>query len=116
MHSEKGFEDLVLKNTTAAALERFADLVTWPQHLVAKYPNPKDDVEAALNDYFRWSKANWGIADFLSQCSEDEIPQWLRDCSVKLRELAHPVAKESPQKRDDNVLEVADVTAAKEGD
>ena len=90
MHSEKGFEDLVLKYPTTAALERFADLVTWPQHLVAKYPNPKGDVEAALNDYFRWSKGNWGIADFLSQCLEDEIPEWLRDCCVKLRELAQP--------------------------
>lgn len=96
MHSEKGFEDLVLKNTTTAALERFADIVTWPQHLVTKYPNPKDDVEATLNEYFRWSRGNWGIADFLSQCSEGEIPVWLRDCCVKLRELSQPAAEGAP--------------------
>ena len=108
MHSEKGCENLVLKNTTKAALERFADLVTWPQHLVEKYPNPKDDVEAALNDYFRWSKGNWSIADFLSQCSEDEIPQWLRDCCVKLRELAQSIAEEVPPEEDDNADGVAE--------
>ena len=112
MHSEKGLEDLVLKNTTTAALERFADLVTWPQHLVARYPNPKDDVAAALSDYFRWSKGNWGIADFLSQCTEDEIPQWLHDCCVKLRELAQTVAEEAPSAGNDNAGDAAEVDAA----
>jgi hypothetical protein len=29
MHEEKGIEDLILKNTTAAALERFADQLDW---------------------------------------------------------------------------------------
>ena len=38
----KGFEDLVLKNTTEEALRRFAKLVDWPPHLTTKYP----DVEA----------------------------------------------------------------------
>ena len=112
MHSEKGFEDLVLKNTTTAALERFADLVTWPQHLVAKHPNPKDDVAAALSDFFRWTKGNWGVADFLSQCTEDEIPQWLRDCCVQLRELAQPVAEEAPSAGNDNARDAAEVDAA----
>ena len=112
MHSEKGFENLVLKYTTTAALERFADLVTWPQHLVAKYPIPRDDVEAALNDYFRWSKGNWGISDFLSQCTEDEIPQWLRDCCVELRELAQPIAEEAQHAGDDNASDTAEVVAA----
>ena len=111
MHSEKGFENLVLKNTTTAALERFADLVTWPQHLAAKYANPKDDVAAAFGDYFRWSKGNWGIADFLSQCTEDEIPQWLRDCCVKLRELAQPVAEEAPSAGNGNACDASGVNA-----
>ena len=113
MHSEKGFEDLVLKNTTMAALERFTDLVNWPQHLIEKYPNPRDDVLAAVNDYFRWSKGDWGIADFLSQCTEDEIPQWLRDCCVKLRELAQPVAEEAPSAGNENTGDATEIDAAK---
>ena len=40
MHDEKGFEDLILKNTTEEALKRFAALVTWPPHILAKYPDP----------------------------------------------------------------------------
>ena len=94
MHPEDGMEDLVLKNTTTAALARFADLVTWPSHLLQRYPRPKDDVMSAVRDYFRWSKGNWGVSDFLTQCSEDEIPQWLRDCCARLRELADPKAEQ----------------------
>ena len=90
MHPEDGFEDLVLKNTTAAALERFADLVMWPPHLLQEHPQPKDDVFSAVGDYLRWSKGSWGIADFLAQCSESEVPEWLRKCCARLRELAAP--------------------------
>ena len=97
MHAEKGLENLVLKNTTAAALERFCDLLTWPPHLLQKYPNPKDDVVAAVNEYFRWARGNWGIADFLVQCNEAEIPQWLRDSCTRLRELAQPTVEVVPE-------------------
>ena len=87
MHSEKGIEDLVVKNTTTTALKRFAKLVTWPEHILQKYPDPSLDVVSAVSAYFRWSKGKWGIADFLSHCTEDEIPEWLRDTCAKLREL-----------------------------
>jgi putative ATP-dependent endonuclease of OLD family len=85
MHDEKGFEDLVLKNTTEEALKRFAKLVDWPPHLTAKYPDVEATAPAALSDYFGWTKANWGIADFLAQCSEVEIPEWLRDACIRLK-------------------------------
>ena len=116
MHSEKGLEDLVLKNTTTVALKRFANLLTWPPHLQAKYPNPKDNVADALNDYFRWAKGNWGIADFLSQCTEDEIPQWLCNCCAKLRELAQSVADETSASaiKNSEVSKAADSTTSAE--
>jgi putative ATP-dependent endonuclease of OLD family len=87
MHSEKGFEKLVLKNTTKEAMERFSELIDWPSHLTGKYPNPKDDIENALLDYFLWSKGNWGIADFLSQCNEVEIPKWLLEVCSEIKSL-----------------------------
>jgi putative ATP-dependent endonuclease of the OLD family len=90
MHAEKGIEDLILKNTTQAALDRFADQLDWPPHLLAKYPNPKAQAVAALKDYFGWSKGNWGIAEFLAQCSEVEIPQWLREACITLKALCDP--------------------------
>jgi putative ATP-dependent endonuclease of OLD family len=85
MHTEKDFEDLVLKNTTQAALERFASALEWPLHLKTKYPDLKKSTGAALTDYFSWSKGNWGMADFLAQCSETEIPKWLRDACLVLK-------------------------------
>lgn len=115
MHSEKGFENLVLKNTTVAALERFADFLAWPPHLQAKYPSPKADAAGALSDYFRWSKGNWGIADFLTQCTEEEIPEWLRDCCVRLRDLAQPISEDEPSEPNgdaDGVIEPDAATGA----
>ncbi|MFS2013441.1 ATP-dependent endonuclease [Azospirillum sp. CT11-132] len=90
MHGEKGIENLVLKNTTQEALERFADSLEWPPHLIEKYPVPKSQAIAALTDYFGWSKGNWGIADFIAQCSEDEIPEWLRESCATLKVLCDP--------------------------
>ena len=90
MHGEMGIEDLILKNTTQAALERFADRLDWPPHLLGKYPNPKAQAALALKEYFGWSKGNWGIAEFLAQCSEAEIPQWLRETCIALRALCDP--------------------------
>ena len=86
MHEEKGFENMVLKNTTEAALARFAKMLDWPSHLKDKYSNLETQVVSALSDYFAWAKGSWGIADFLMQCNEEEIPQWLRDSCIKLKE------------------------------
>ena len=90
MHEEKGFEDLVLKNTTEDALKRYAASVEWPPHLQLKHPNPEDDIFAALAELFSWGKGNWIAADFLAQCCEAEIPKWLRDKAAQLRVLCDP--------------------------
>lgn len=92
MHNEADFEDLVLKNTTQAALERFAHNLTWPPHLKSKFPDLKVNTAAALKDYFNWSKGNWGMADYLAQCTEAEVPQWLCDVCVALKTLCQPPA------------------------
>ena len=90
MHDEQGFESLVLKNTNEDALHRFKSSVDWPTHLKSKYEAPDADAVAALREYFDWAKGNWGIADFLAQCGEDEIPQWLRDTCVGLKTACTP--------------------------
>src|SRR5690606_23120726 len=36
MHEEHGFEDLLLKNTTTEAKNRFIDLLDWPTHILEK--------------------------------------------------------------------------------
>ena len=90
MHDEKGFENLVLKGTTEEALKRFAKQLDWPPHLAQKFPDAEAQAEAALGEYFAWSKGNLGIADFLAQCSEAEIPEWLRDAARKLKSACMP--------------------------
>src|SRR5581483_2160645 len=70
MHSETDIEKLVLKNTTTAALERFIDAIELPPHLIAKYPNPKANALDVVTEFLGWAKGNWGLAEFLSQCTE----------------------------------------------
>jgi putative ATP-dependent endonuclease of OLD family len=55
-----------------------------------KYPDPKADLIASLKEYFGWAKGNWGIADFLGQCSEAEIPSWIRDACLTLKMICDP--------------------------
>ena len=90
MHPEKGIEDLVLKNTTVEAMNRFSQSLAWPPHLAAKHSGGNVNMSDALMDYFQWSKGNWGIADFLAQCSEAEIPLWFRQICSQLRLLCDP--------------------------
>ena len=106
MHNEKGIEDLVLNNTTAAALERFADILAWPPHLAAKYPDPKADIVNAVGEYLGWAKGNWGLAEFLAQCNEDEIPEWMRETCIRIRELSQPVPEEAYAKEEPAADEV----------
>ncbi|WP_294052145.1 ATP-dependent endonuclease [Thiolapillus sp.] len=106
MHNEKGIEDLVLNNTTAAALERFADILAWPPHLAAKYPDPKVDIVNAVGEYLGWAKGNWGLAEFLAQCNEDEIPEWTRETCIRIRELSQPVPEEAYAKEEPAADEV----------
>lgn len=106
MHDEKGVENLILKNTTQAALERFADSLDWPPHLLAKYPDPKAQAVAALMDYFSWSKGNWGIAEFLAQCHENEIPAWLREACVTLKNLCDPPPQPPAEPAPDDIADL----------
>ena len=87
MHSEKGFENLVFNGTSDEALKRFSKQITWPQHLLEKYPSLETKVKDALADYFRHSKGSGSIADFLTQCTEDEIPEWLRNAAIQLKTI-----------------------------
>ena len=90
MHNEKGIENLILKNTPQAAMERFCDLLQWPADLAAKFPNPKADVVNALMAYFAKKKGDFGIAEYIAQCSEAEIPPWIREACIHLKGLCMP--------------------------
>jgi putative ATP-dependent endonuclease of OLD family len=90
MHEEKGFEDFVMKNTTEDALKRFVKLISLPEHILQKYPDLEAQPQDALTDYFCGKKADWGIADFLAQCSEEEMPKWLRDACISLKQICEP--------------------------
>lgn len=115
MHEEKGIEDLILNNTTQGALERFSDVLDWPPHIIAKYADPKANLIAALKEYFSWAKGNWGIADFLGQCSEKEIPSWIREVCVELKAILDPPPPEPPVMPAPSAMNVGEDSPAASG-
>jgi putative ATP-dependent endonuclease of OLD family len=90
MHDHAGFERMVLKGTSDEACKRFAKLVNWPPHLAKKYPDVEADARAALGEYFASTKGTGGIADFLAQCSEEEIPEWIRSACISIKTACTP--------------------------
>jgi putative ATP-dependent endonuclease of OLD family len=96
MHDEQNIEDLVCKSSELRALESFAAYVDWPPYLLAAHPNPSNNARAALKDYFSWSKGNWGMADFLSHCSEAATPVWLREVCVQMKAICDPEPPRAP--------------------
>lgn len=92
MHDKDDIEALVLDNTTQAAMDRFLDAYELPPHLKTKYPTPKTQAKAALLEYFNWAKGHGGLAEFLTQCTEAEIPEWLRNTCAEIQKLCQPAA------------------------
>jgi putative ATP-dependent endonuclease of OLD family len=99
MHPETGFEKMVMKNVAKSAITRFAASVELPPHIKSKHPKPLVNPDEALSEYFIWSKGWGGITDFLVECTEAELPVWLKDSCKELRSICQPaekvVAKES---------------------
>lgn len=111
MHEEAGFEDLVLNNTTIDAMQRFEKMINWPQHILKSHPSPKDCLQECLREYFKWSKGNWGIADFLAECTEDEIPEWIRQTCLSLKQLC-----ELPMQNPEREVQAEADIAERDGD
>ncbi|MEX0828048.1 MAG: TOPRIM nucleotidyl transferase/hydrolase domain-containing protein [Haliea sp.] len=94
---EKGFENVVIKNTAEVALRRYAVAVVaggeWPPHLAANAPTaatPTADLHGALASYFRWSKGAGSVADLLGQCSREEMPAFIVDTLSVIQQIVEP--------------------------
>lgn len=101
MHQYKGFENLIVENTTEEALKHFFKEVDWPEKLLSKYPTPENDIKNAMRDYFREKKGDGAVADFLLQCNESEIPEWLKKTCLSLKEECKGTEKKESICNDD---------------
>ncbi len=100
MHDESSLEKLVLKDSASDALERFSRLIVWPAHITNEV-DLGSDLPKALRLYFNWAKGNWGVAEFLAQCNQDEMPEWIRQTCASLRELCEDASVEADDIRED---------------
>lgn len=87
MHEENGFENLIMNNTSKEAMKRYLGWIDLPNELKVKYPDQDEEFEKVLRDYLKSSKGIGAVADFLSQCVEDEIPEWIKSTCKDLKHL-----------------------------
>lgn len=99
---EKGFEALVVNHSAIIALRRYGKTVVenggWPPHLNTQTPtDDKSDVEirTALQSLFGNKKAEGCAADFLAQCSRDEMPEHIVKVISGIKDSVEPKIPDS---------------------
>ena len=95
IHEYQRIEDLIVDNLDAAAKTRIAEQFSWPQFVLDKFPQPQANVDAALKRYLKNTKGKGGAISILSLCSENEVPEFLRDAIERLTRLARPAIPET---------------------
>lgn len=93
---EKGFENVVVNGSSETALQRYAIFLSdnneWPTHLNAIKPTPEmnlEELKTSLKEYFRWAKGSGSAADFLNQCSKDEMPIYIVKVLKEIRSISN---------------------------
>jgi putative ATP-dependent endonuclease of OLD family len=79
---EKGFENLMIKQTSESSLRRHATAITpdWPPHLISNVPTTSgsiDEIRKSLSAFFQWTKGDGGCSDLLAQCTLPEMPEFI---------------------------------------
>jgi putative ATP-dependent endonuclease of OLD family len=99
---EMGFENVVINGSKISALKRFSQEIIsagdWPSHLVSIKPSEDtrdEELKQAFSKYFKGRKGEGVIADFLIQCSEDELPEHITKSLKRIVEHAAPPKIES---------------------
>ena len=94
--TEYGIEKLILNSISYDVLLRYGmDLINngdWPTHLQNK-PNsslsPKELIDIMFN-YFKCNKATGSLANLISICTEEEMPQCIKDVIINISKTIHP--------------------------
>lgn len=83
---EKGIENVILNGSKDSSLKRFALTLVesgeWPTHLMDSIPKDEmgsEDIKSSLTKYFKSNKGAGAIADFLGQCTKEEMPSYFVD-------------------------------------
>lgn len=94
---EHGLENVCLNGIDHSVLLRYGLSIvadgSWPSHLT-EY-TPKEDMTAeqlkhSLLKYFKKEKGNGALADLISFCSEDEMPEFIKNTIYSISETIYP--------------------------
>lgn len=94
MHDHHGFEQLVLEGTTEAAIERFIEGLELTHSFKKQNLHLRTDRKKELGKYCKQHKGDGDIANFLAQCEEIEIPEWIRNTCKAIKSLSENMFQE----------------------
>ena len=94
VHGYKRIEDMLIAEIPAVAKLRFDAKFTWPQYVLDIVPDPKSDIDKALERYLKKTKGSGGAMALLTECTEKEVPQFLRNIIEKLTSFARSTPQE----------------------
>ncbi len=110
---EKGFENLLVKQTKEAALRRFGERLVsegeWPINL-GNPPTSGDSlatVQDCVSKYLRNAKGAGGSADLVGVCQRDEMPIFITESLSRIQQLIDPPAKETAVEETESLLDAS---------
>jgi len=90
IHNYQRIEDLLIDGFSQDLKNRLATGFEWPQFVLDSVPNPQNDIDNAIKRYLKKTKGTGGAMVLLSYCSEDEVPEFLKDMIEKLTLIVRP--------------------------
>lgn len=95
IHDYQRIEDLLIDGFSQDLKNRLATQFEWPQFVLDSVPNPQIDIDKALKRYLKKTKGTGGAMVLLSDCSEDEVPEFLKDMIEKLTLFVRPESSDA---------------------
>ncbi len=119
---EKGFENLIINGSDSVALKRYALAVVscgdWPSHLADIQPceeTSDNGIKDALRRFFKSYKGEGIAANFLEQCDESEMPDYIKNSLIQI--VNHACSKaETPSEKTEDYSREEDVASIGETD
>ncbi len=113
---EKGFENMVTNGIDIKALRRYAlSLVNdglWPTHLSENTPNDimgEEELKGIMKTFLKARKGSGEAAELLTQCTEEEMPQFIVDTIKEVNNLVVNRSDDSSREAEKDSTEETDL-------
>ena len=99
---EHGIEDLVLNGISTDKIKEYilgiVEEGQWPKHMEKNTPTldtTNEEFKKLAREYFKQKKGNGALADLISICEEDDMPEFITNVISKLKTHCSPSREET---------------------